>query len=179
MTLGERIHDLRKQKGLSQEQLAERLNMSRQSVAKWEQNGCEPNIQCLIAMSEIFETSLDYLLAGKAPEDKPSEIIREKETVLVKEKDHLLDKTDIILLIILITSIVVFIGLFVFALFNPKDIKIGIYTSRSFIYWYFPFLNEHIVILNPEDIWFQFLAVFSTVGIIITLIKFLKRRKNK
>lgn len=47
MTVGERIQDLRKKKGFSQEKLAEYLNMSRQAVAKWEQNVCEPNLDCL------------------------------------------------------------------------------------------------------------------------------------
>ena len=47
MTVGERIQDLRKKKGFSQEKLAEYLNMSRQAVVKWEQNVCEPNLDCL------------------------------------------------------------------------------------------------------------------------------------
>lgn len=65
MTVGERIRELRRKNGMSQEALAERLNMSRQAVSKWEQNVCEPNLECLTAMSELFGVELDFLIAGK------------------------------------------------------------------------------------------------------------------
>lgn len=69
MTVGERIQDLRKKKGYTQEKLAAHLNLSRQAVAKWEQNACEPNLDCLVAMAELFEVDLDYLIAGKASDN--------------------------------------------------------------------------------------------------------------
>lgn len=69
MTVGERIQDLRKKKGYTQERLAAHLNLSRQAVAKWEQNACEPNLDCLVAMAELFEVDLDYLIAGKASDN--------------------------------------------------------------------------------------------------------------
>lgn len=68
MTIGERIQDLRKKKGYSQEKLATHLNMSRQAVAKWEQNVCEPSLDCLTSMADLFEVDLDYLIAGKVSE---------------------------------------------------------------------------------------------------------------
>ena len=114
MTVGERIQDLRKKKGYSQEKLAAHLNMSRQAVAKWEQNVCEPNFDCLARMSDLFGVDLDYLIRGKASEEiKSGNVVREKETIIIKEKSNLLDRKDIILLITLITSAAVFIGLFV------------------------------------------------------------------
>lgn len=82
MTVGERIQDLRKKKGYTQEKLAAHLNLSRQAVAKWEQNACEPNLDCLVAMAELFEVDLDYLIAGKA-----SDSVTEKAPVTAgKEK---------------------------------------------------------------------------------------------
>lgn len=65
MTLGERIQSLRKEKGYTQEKLALHLNLSRQAVAKWEQNVCEPNLDSLVAMAELFEVDLNYLITGK------------------------------------------------------------------------------------------------------------------
>ena len=89
MTVGERIQDLRKKKGFSQEKLAEYLNMSRQAVAKWEQNVCEPNLDCLAKMSDLFGVDLDYLIRGKASEElKSGNVVREKETIIIKEKDN-------------------------------------------------------------------------------------------
>ncbi len=65
MNLGERIFDLRKKSGLSQEELAEKLGVSRQSVSKWESGNVMPDIDKAIAMCELFGVSTDYLLKGK------------------------------------------------------------------------------------------------------------------
>ena len=66
-TMGERIQQLRKAAGLSQEQLAEKLDVSRQSVSKWELNDAVPELAKVIAISELFGVSTDELLKGKAP----------------------------------------------------------------------------------------------------------------
>lgn len=66
MTIGERIQQLRKAAGLSQEQLAEKLDVSRQSVSKWELNDAVPELTKVIALSELFEISTDELLRGKS-----------------------------------------------------------------------------------------------------------------
>ena len=65
MSLGERIYKLRTEKNLSQGDLAERLEVSRQSVSKWENNNAVPDLEKIIALSEIFEISLDELVKGK------------------------------------------------------------------------------------------------------------------
>lgn len=62
MILAEKIMSLRKQKGWSQEELAAELNVSRQSVSKWESAASMPDIQKIMKMSEIFGVSTDYLL---------------------------------------------------------------------------------------------------------------------
>lgn len=62
MTLSEKIMNLRKKNGWSQEELAERLDISRQSVSKWESGESVPTLEKLIRISEIFEVSTDYLL---------------------------------------------------------------------------------------------------------------------
>ena len=62
MNLGEKIKERRKQAGLSQEQLAERLNVSRQAITKWETNKGIPDIANLIAISDEFGLSLDELI---------------------------------------------------------------------------------------------------------------------
>ena len=64
MTLGERIRYERKKRGLSQEELAEILNVSRQAKTKWETDRGIPDIVNLIRISEEFEISLDELIKG-------------------------------------------------------------------------------------------------------------------
>ena len=65
--LSENIKQLRKAKGLSQEELAVKLNVVRQTVSKWEQGLSVPDADLLIALSEVFETPVSTLL-GETPE---------------------------------------------------------------------------------------------------------------
>lgn len=62
MTLGEKILKLRTEQGLSQEAFGERLGVSRQSVSKWETDQSVPELDKIVAVSEIFGVSTDYLL---------------------------------------------------------------------------------------------------------------------
>jgi transcriptional regulator with XRE-family HTH domain len=62
MTLGEKIFQLRKQMGLSQEQLASQVTVSRQAVSKWELNEAMPDVDNVVQLSRIFSVSTDYLL---------------------------------------------------------------------------------------------------------------------
>lgn len=62
MTVGEKITKLRKEQNLTQEQLAEILKVSRQSVSKWERDDAYPDTEKLIRIGKIFNCSLDYLL---------------------------------------------------------------------------------------------------------------------
>lgn len=65
MGFPERLQSLRKEKGLSQEQLGELLNVSRQSVSKWESGQTYPETDKLMILSDLFEITLDYLLKDK------------------------------------------------------------------------------------------------------------------
>lgn len=70
MTLGQRIQELRKQAGLSQEALGEALGVSRQAVSKWEGDNGIPELDTLIAMSRLFGVTLGQLLGVEEPEPK-------------------------------------------------------------------------------------------------------------
>lgn len=67
MNIADRIQELRKKKGYSQEELAARLGVSRQAVSKWESEQSIPDLDKIIAMSELFEVTTDYLLKGVEP----------------------------------------------------------------------------------------------------------------
>ena len=68
MLLSEKIMSLRKRTGWSQEELAQQLGVSRQSVSKWESMASMPDIQKIMAMSELFGVSTDYLLKDELEE---------------------------------------------------------------------------------------------------------------
>lgn len=64
----ERLYTLRREKGLSQEQLAEKLNVSRQAVSKWESGTSLPESDKLLAIADFFGVSMDELVRGKTEE---------------------------------------------------------------------------------------------------------------
>lgn len=68
MALPEKLYALRKKSGLSQEQLAEALNVSRHAISKWEGGSAMPESDKLLALSNYFGVSLDYLLKDGAPD---------------------------------------------------------------------------------------------------------------
>lgn len=71
MTFGEKLQRQRREKGLSQDRLAELLGVSRQAVSKWERDEALPETDKVIRLSEIFSVSIDYLLKDRPePEEK-------------------------------------------------------------------------------------------------------------
>lgn len=70
MTFSEKLAKLRRRQGMSQEQLADRLDVTRQSVSKWESGAAMPELGKLTALSELFQVSLDYLLKDYVEEQE-------------------------------------------------------------------------------------------------------------
>ena len=66
MILADKIIDLRKKNGWSQEELAEKLGVSRQAVSKWESAQAIPDLGRVLAMADLFSVTTDYLLAAFA-----------------------------------------------------------------------------------------------------------------
>ena len=73
MSLSENLQNLRKIKNISQEELAEKLNVSRQAVSKWESGSGYPETEKIISICEIFDCSMDQLVKGKISNDIKSE----------------------------------------------------------------------------------------------------------
>lgn len=67
MKVADRIQNLRKIKGISQEQLAEAIGVSRQAVSKWESEQSTPDLEKIVLMSNFFDVTTDYLLKGIEP----------------------------------------------------------------------------------------------------------------
>ena len=67
MNIADRIQYLRKQNGYTQEELADKIGVSRQAVSKWESEQSTPDIEKIIVMSDLFEVTTDYILKGIEP----------------------------------------------------------------------------------------------------------------
>lgn len=108
MTLGKNIYDLRTAKNLSQGDLADLLDVSRQSVSKWETDAAIPDLDKLMKMCDVFEITLDEL-TGRTPQEK------EGKTVTVVEKISTLTPQKIVGYILLATTLIATILLFALA----------------------------------------------------------------
>lgn len=85
MTLGQRIQELRKQRGMSQEALGDALGVSRQAVSKWEVDNGIPELDTLIAMSRLFEVTVGQLLGVEEAAEQKRETANEPEE---NKEDH-------------------------------------------------------------------------------------------
>ena len=77
MTIGNRITTLRKKYQFSQEEIADKIGVSRQSVSKWETDACAPDAYNLIELARVLNTSVEYIVTGKSNSD-----IKNKQTPL-------------------------------------------------------------------------------------------------
>ena len=80
MTFAEKLKSIRKKAGLSQEQLAEKLGVSRQAVTKWETETGIPDIENMMAISALFDISIDELLSNERGMKKSNEYLFESVT---------------------------------------------------------------------------------------------------
>ena len=71
MTIGDKILNLRKARGWSQEELADRVGVTRQAVSRWELGSAKPDADKIVALCDLFSISADYLL-GRGAEEKPA-----------------------------------------------------------------------------------------------------------
>jgi transcriptional regulator with XRE-family HTH domain len=89
MNLGERLLNLRKSKRLSQEEVAEKLDVTRQTISKWETNQSTPDFDKIVPLCELYGITSDELLTGNKRidnEEKTNNISSNEENMLIKKK---------------------------------------------------------------------------------------------
>ena len=99
LTFGERIIKLRKKNHITQEQFAEYLKISRQSIFKWEKNMSYPEIEKLIQVSALFNCSLDYLLKNQPIDNSDSSDLVETNNIKISKKYTYLSISYLLLLL--------------------------------------------------------------------------------
>ena len=163
VSLGERIRELRKKYGLSQEQLADKLNVSRQAIQKWESNVNEPNIETIKCIACYFQVDFEYLLNGKAPAPLLKDVNEKNERTVLKETKH---SNITIYYILLIFSILILLICFIWSLIDKRSNPT---LGEGFYTWYIPFYSS-----DAELIVFQILNIVGIIGIVVSLIKVIK-----
>lgn len=172
MTLGERLAMLRKSKGLSQEQLADELYLTRQTISKWELNQSVPDITYILKLSDHFAVSTDYILRGD--EFVPTENSNMSTGPIVAESKLKTTNTcewlfylGLMFLILSLTSI---IAITICSTLKPHSLYInGKYFDGILGFF-----------LATNTLWLLFvLVVMVAVGCSLTAISITKNKRNK
>lgn len=129
MDLGKKIMTMRNEKNLSQEQLAEKLNVTRQTISNWENGKFYPDIDSLVNLSKFFNVSLDVLLSY---DDKVLDYLKDSTDVVKSNKN--------ILYAVLLNILLIIAFIIVGIIFNESaSIIIIIFTvsiiSFSFLFY--------------------------------------------
>lgn len=145
MEFCERLQGLRKERSMTQEELAEKLNVSRQAVSKWESGQAMPEIDKLVQMTQLFDVPLDYLVRGLRDEVEPCGEVVGTDTV----KDKKVSKGFIFGIVAFMLG---FLGVLVFCVLCILD------NYSSFV----AFLSDH-------EMWALFITCcfFSFLGIVM------------
>ena len=159
MQLQDKILQLRKRSGLSQEALAERIGVSRQAVSKWETGEAVPELSKLLLLARAFSVTTDYLLSEDESEPKPLEASPAEKTSDEKKKESF--AWLIGAAIIALGAVIILEGILTFVL--PKILS--------------DFVFDAVLPINTiAAIVFGIGTLLVVVGIIVTVI--LKKRKN-
>lgn len=94
MIFGEKLRDLRIEKGITQSDLSKKLNVSQQTIGSWEVGRTEPSTENLHKLSELFNTSIDYLLGKSALRNSESFTLDEELQQLLNDPDTMLAFKD-------------------------------------------------------------------------------------
>ena len=113
MNIGNTISELRKKNHLTQEQLAEKLNVARQTISKWECNETSPSLEDASKLAKIFKVSLDELTGNK-------NVLEEKVSNVERLAGIIIKILKIIGVLIIIYFIFLVVGIFVFTAFRDK-----------------------------------------------------------
>lgn len=157
MEFSEKLQELRKNKGLTQEELAEILYVSRTAVSKWESGRGYPNIDSLKEISKFFEVSIDDLLSGE-------------KLLSIAEKENKSNIRNICDLLFGIVDLFSFI-LVVLPLY-PNTIDGFVYSVNLLNY-------TQISSINLNFYWFMFVSLFAVGVIKIILTKTKAEKGNK
>ncbi len=126
MDFSEKLLTLRKANNLTQEQLAEKLEVSRQSVSKWESGQATPELEKIVALSAVFDVSTDYLLKSSEIDDLSvkTNMLEKQQQMLVREQKQRQVSGCILyaVAVYLIYIAVYFIGHYYFEIWNASVI---------------------------------------------------------
>lgn len=148
MSFGENLINLRKQKGWSQDDLAENLNLSRQAISKWENDTSKPDIDNIKKISKVFSVTIDDLLNN--------DVVKDKAVTLNVKKQEKKEKTITIVKCMIIAVIILYIINVIFKFASLLIIVNGVqkYANLSNYHYVITTYDENELV-EIEECWFK------------------------
>ena len=128
---GENLKTLRKQKGFSQEELATRLHVVRQTISKWEKNLSVPDADTLIRLAEILEVSVSELLGAKIENENTASDVAEQLS-RINEQLEIKNRRSrrIWKIVAIILAAIILINIFIAVFFSVPTLNEGIQSNQ-------------------------------------------------
>ena len=176
MLFGEKLQKMRKSNGMSQEQLAEKLNVSRQAVSKWE-IGSLPDVDNIIKISKYFDCSLDYLMNNDIDQEDHITVKEKKDVVIIDEISKKKEsKTRLLFIFLGISSFIILFILWVVTKIAPAPIVRQDYASEIWYTGFLGFIDYHNLFFVVY--WCVFLFLVSISGYLFYLFYEAKKNNN-
>ena len=150
--IGKFICELRKEKNLSQYQLADMIPISRQGVSKWERGVTTPDTKTLITLSELFDVSIDELLRGERSENNTIEKLEETTLSILDQsnkKTKKIKRITIISTIIITTLLLLFLSYYFINSYNSTNVYTIYGQSKNFTTY------DGIMIITKEKMYIK------------------------
>lgn len=157
MDIGEKIAKIRKMSGMTQEELAEKLNVSRQTISKWEKGISSPDLACAVAFCKLFQISLDDFMKGDHTMEREKNISLQD---MMKINRRTQKMTILLLSGLFFLVIGILAALFIAAISS---------TTTSIEYMLYRYIVTGQYEYAPVNYWRLILPVLALIGIGIVL----------
>ena len=169
MDIGKKNNKIRKMSGMTQEELAEKIHVSRQTISKWEKGISSPDLECAIAICELFQISLDDFIKG-------DQSVKKEEKISLQDMMKINQRTQKKIILLLSGLIFLVIGilatLFIAAISSTTD---------SIEYMLYRYIATGQYAYAPVSYWRLILPVISLIGIgiVLCIAYIMENRKEK
>ena len=156
--IGDFLTDLRKQRKLTQQEVADKLFVSREAVSKWERGLCLPDYQSMLLLCKLYNISTNELFIGEFENEENRELLNEapiKEMINLKNKNKVVIHKFIFLIIILLLSFFIY-----YFVNNYKSIKVYVIAGQG---KYFD-ISQGMLITSPSKTYIQLGEIINNEG---------------
>ena len=156
--IGDFLTDLRKQRKLTQQEVADKLFVSREAVSKWERGLCLPDYQSMLLLCKLYNISTNELFIGEFENEENRELLNEapiKEMINLKNKNKVVIHKFIFLIIILLLSFFIY-----YFVNNYKSIKVYVIAGEG---KYFD-ISQGMLITSPNKTYLQLGEIINNEG---------------